>query len=115
MLKVTLQLFLVEFQGFLLGSLGGVGHIALMGLVHSKDRTDGTHHKVKSELAADYIPEVDDFTVEVFKQEGSKDKRLYRDTYPNSKDKAIKLNAGSYYMLAYHGNFQQDEGPDCSS
>ena len=66
--------------------------------------TDGTHHKVKSELAADYIPEVDDFTVEVFKQEGSKDKRLYRDTYPNSKDKAIKLNAGSYYMLAYHGN-----------
>lgn len=66
--------------------------------------TDGTHHKVKSELAADYIPEVDDFTVEVFKQEGSKDKRLYRDSYPNSKDKAIKLNAGSYYMLAYHGN-----------
>lgn len=66
--------------------------------------TDGTHHKVKSELAADYIPEVDDFTVEVFKQEGSKDKRLYRDTYPNSKDKAIKLNASSYYMLAYHGN-----------
>lgn len=66
--------------------------------------TDGTHHKVKSELAADYIPEVDDFTVEVFKQEGSKDKRLYRDTYPNSKDKAIKLNADSYYMLAYHGN-----------
>lgn len=66
--------------------------------------TDGTHHKVKSELAADYIPEVDDFTVEVFKQEGSKDKRLYRDTYPNSKDKAIKLNGGSYYMLAYHGN-----------
>lgn len=66
--------------------------------------TDGTHHKVKSELAADYIPEVDDFTVEVFKQEGSKDKRLYRDTYPNSKDKAIKLNEGSYYMLAYHGN-----------
>lgn len=66
--------------------------------------TDGTHRKVKSELAADYIPEVDDFTVEVFKQEGSKDKRLYRDTYPNSKDKAIKLNAGSYYMLAYHGN-----------
>lgn len=66
--------------------------------------TDGTHHKVKSELAADYIPKVDDFTVEVFKQEGSKDKRLYRDTYPNSKDKAIKLNEGSYYMLAYHGN-----------
>ena len=66
--------------------------------------TDGTHHKVKSELAADYIPEVDDFTVEVFKQEGSKDKRLYRDSYPNSKDKAIKLNEGSYYMLAYHGN-----------
>lgn len=65
---------------------------------------DGTHHKVKSELAADYIPEVDDFTIEVFKQEGSKDKRLYRDTYPNSKDKAIKLNGGSYYMLAYHGN-----------
>src|SRR5574344_1838368 len=56
--------------------------------------TGGAHHKVKSELAADYIPKVDDFTVEVFKQEGSKDKRLYRDTYPNSKDKAIKLNAG---------------------
>lgn len=66
--------------------------------------TDGTHHKVKSELAADYIPEVDDFTVEVFKQKDSKEVRLYRDTYPNSKDKAIKLNGGSYYMLAYHGN-----------
>ena len=66
--------------------------------------TDGTHHKVKSELAADYIPEVDDFTVEVFKQKDSKEVRLYRDTYPNSKDKAIKLNEGSYYMLAYHGN-----------
>ena len=66
--------------------------------------TDGTHHKVKSELAADYIPEVDDFTVEVFKQKDSKEVRLYWDTYPNSKDKAIKLNAGSYYMLAYHGN-----------
>lgn len=66
--------------------------------------TDGTHHKVKSELAADYIPAVDDFTVEVFKQKDSKEVRLYRDTYPNSKDKAIKLNGGSYYMLAYHGN-----------
>lgn len=66
--------------------------------------TDGTHHKVKSELAADYIPEVDDFTVEVFKQKDSKEVRLYRDSYPNSKDKAIKLNEGSYYMLAYHGN-----------
>ena len=39
---VTLQLFLVELQGFLLGSLGGVGHIALMGFFHSKDRTDRT-------------------------------------------------------------------------
>lgn len=66
--------------------------------------TDGTHHKVKSELDADYIPEVDDFTVEVFKQKDSKEVRLYRDSYPNSKDKAIKLNEGSYYMLAYHGN-----------
>ena len=66
--------------------------------------TDGTHHKVKSELAADYIPAVDDFTVEVFKQKDSKEVRLYRDTYPNSKDKAIKLNGGSYYLLAYHGN-----------
>ena len=66
--------------------------------------TDGAHHKVKSELAADYIPAVDDFTVEVFKQKDSKEVRLYRDTYPNSKDKAIKLNGGSYYLLAYHGN-----------
>src|SRR5574344_2311236 len=39
---VTLQLFLVELQGFLLGSLSGVGHIALMGLFHSQDRTDRT-------------------------------------------------------------------------
>ena len=65
---------------------------------------DGTHHKVKSDLAEEYVPAVDDFTVEVFKKEVLKDKRLYRDTYPNSTEKAIRLNAGSYYMLAYHGD-----------
>ena len=33
----TLQLSLIEFQCFLLGSLGGVGHIALMRLLHTID------------------------------------------------------------------------------
>ena len=38
----TPQFFLVELQGFLLGSLGGVGHIALPGFFDTEDFTDLT-------------------------------------------------------------------------
>lgn len=37
---VALQLFLVELQGFLFCSLGGIGHIALMGFFHTKYASD---------------------------------------------------------------------------
>ena len=36
------KLFLVELQGFFLGSLGGVGHIALPGFFDTEDFTDLT-------------------------------------------------------------------------
>lgn len=65
---------------------------------------DGTHHRVKSDLAEDLVPDVNDFTVEVFKRENDRRKRLYLDTYLNSTEKHIRLNAGSYYMLAHYGD-----------
>ena len=40
MLMVALQLFLVELQGFLLSSLGGIGHIALVRFFYTKHASD---------------------------------------------------------------------------
>ena len=38
------------------------------------------------------VPEVDDLTVEIFKISDLGDVRLYKDSYLNTKDNAIKLN-----------------------
>lgn len=64
---------------------------------------DGSHHEtaVKSS-AEETLPEVGDFTVEVFKK--STGARLYRDTYANSTDTKIRLNAGDYRFVAFHGD-----------
>lgn len=66
-------------------------------------RTDGSHHAtaVRS-VAEETLPEIDDFTVEIFKN--STGARLYRDTYANSTDKKIRLNAGDYRLVAFHGD-----------
>lgn len=47
------------------------------------------------------VPEVSDFKIEIFNAGGV---RLYRDTYANSVDRKIPLNAGEYRLLASHGN-----------
>ena len=53
---VTLQLFLVELQGFLLGSLRGVGHITLMRFFHTKDCSyRATTDEDLSEEAASFL------------------------------------------------------------
>lgn len=57
-------------------------------------------------VPAEYIPELADFEVELYK-DGADDKeklRLYRDTYANSTDKIIRLNTGPYRLLAQHGD-----------
>ncbi|MCD8312539.1 MAG: DUF4493 domain-containing protein [Bacteroidales bacterium] len=48
------------------------------------------------------LPDVDDFTVEIFKVDGGK--RLYRDTYANTIDQTIYLNTGDYTLSAWHGD-----------
>ena len=63
---------------------------------------DGSHNpKVKSQ-AEETLPDIGDFTVEIFKKESGK--RLYRDTYSNSTNAKIRLNAGGYKLLAWHGD-----------
>lgn len=62
--------------------------------------TDGSH-RTKS-VAEEELPSIDDFTVEIFKNESGA--RLYRDTYANAKDTKIRLNGGSYDLSAFHGD-----------
>ncbi len=52
---------------------------------------------------ADNLPDIDDFTVEIYKNEGDKI-RLYRDSFANTKSKTIPLNAGEYRLVAQHGD-----------
>lgn len=64
--------------------------------------TDGSHNfNVKSQ-AEETLPEIDDFTVEIFKKANGK--RLYRDTYANSTEKKIRLNGGDYNLYAFYGD-----------
>ena len=64
--------------------------------------TDGSHNfNVKSQ-AEETLPEIDDFTVEIFKKANGK--RLYRDTYANSTVKKIRLNGGDYNLYAFYGD-----------
>ena len=47
------------------------------------------------------LPTIDDFEVEIY---NTKPIRLYRDTYANTKDATIKLNAGEFRLVAHHGD-----------
>lgn len=47
------------------------------------------------------LPSIDDFEVEIY---NTKPIRLYRDTYANTKDATIKLNAGEFRLVAHHGD-----------
>ncbi len=58
-------------------------------------------HWTKAE-AEDSLPSIEDFTVEIFKK--ATGARLYRDTYSNAKDTKIRLNAGDYRLVAFHGD-----------
>ncbi len=68
----------------------------LLGLT-AHQRTEAAGTKADAEL-----PNVDDFRVAIYKNPGKV--RLYNDSYANTKDKAIKLNAGQYYIVAQHGD-----------
>ncbi|MBE6216043.1 MAG: DUF4493 domain-containing protein [Bacteroidales bacterium] len=60
---------------------------------------------VRSEIVmtkSEEEPVVDDFRVAIYKVADGK--RLYNDSYANSKDKAIPLNAGEYRLVAQHGD-----------
>ncbi len=48
-------------------------------------------------------PDVDDFTVEIYKTDAKKT-RLYNDSFANTKGREIKLNAGEYRLVAQHGD-----------
>ena len=63
---------------------------------------DSSHNLSVKSQAEENLPDISDFTVEIFK--GTDGKRLYRDTYANSTDKKIRLNAGSYNLTAFYGD-----------
>ena len=55
----------------------------------------------KSAVQEEEVP-AGEFIVEIFKTDGNV--RLYRDTYANTENKAIKLNGGDYRLVASHGD-----------
>lgn len=56
---------------------------------------------LKSAVQEEEVP-AGEFIVEIFKTDGNV--RLYRDTYANTENKAIKLNGGDYRLVANHGD-----------
>lgn len=56
---------------------------------------------LKSAVQEEEVP-AGEFIVEIFKTDGNV--RLYRDTYANTENKAIKLNGGDYRLVASHGD-----------
>ncbi len=48
-------------------------------------------------------PDVDEFTVELYRTDNNKT-RVYNDSYANTRDKLIKLNAGEYRLVAQYGD-----------
>ncbi len=56
---------------------------------------------LKSAVQEEEVP-AGEFMVEIFKSDGNV--RLYRDTYANTENKAIKLNGGDYRLVASHGD-----------
>ena len=49
-------------------------------------------------------PDVKDFKIEIYKYASQGLVRLYRDTYENTVDKKIALNAADYMVHARHGD-----------
>lgn len=64
--------------------------------------TADTENEIVGTKADADEPDLDDFKVAIYK---AADKVcLYKDSYANSVDKTIPLNAGKYRLLAYHGD-----------
>ena len=72
----------------------GVPHEGAVRLFLSQESPD-----TKSTL--DDLPSLDDFEVEIY---NARALRLYRDTYAQTKDATIKLNAGDFKLVAHHGD-----------
>ena len=59
----------------------------------------------KGQINAEFVPEIDDLKIEIFKNPGEGQVRLYRDTYANTvKQEAINLNCADYRILASYGD-----------
>ena len=60
---------------------------------------------VKGQINAEFVPEIGDLKIEVFKNPGENQIRLYRDTYANTLQKeALNLNCADYRILASYGD-----------
>lgn len=60
---------------------------------------------VKGQTNAEFIPDIDELKIEVFKNPGQDQVRLYRDTYANTLQKnGINLNCADYRILASYGD-----------
>ncbi len=64
--------------------------------------TADTSNEIKVTKADAELPNVDDFRVAIYKT--ATKMRLYNDSYANTKDKTIPLNAGEYRLVAKHGD-----------
>jgi hypothetical protein len=61
----------------------------------------------KSTVSAEFVPELEDLKVEVFKNPGPDQVRLYRDSYKNTLslgEGGIPLNCADYRVLASYGD-----------
>ena len=59
----------------------------------------------KGQINAEFVPDIDDLKIEIFKNPGEGQVRLYRDTYANTvKQEAINLNCADYRILASYGD-----------
>ena len=61
-------------------------------------------HVTNATKAVSNGPDINEFKVEIYKCESQNLVRLYRDTYENTVDKKIALNAADYMIHARHGD-----------
>ncbi len=64
--------------------------------------TADTSNEIKATKADAELPDVDDFRIAIYKL--ATGMRLYNDSYANTKDRTIPLNAGEYRLVAKHGD-----------
>ena len=69
-------------------------------------QTDSRIQVTKAAATAEFVPEIDQLKVEVFKNPGPSQIRLYRDTYKNTLllEGGIPLNCADYRILASFGD-----------